>query len=713
MFLNWLPRRLWHACSSGRPFRHPLLRKLARPRLEPLEDRVLLTVFTVINTNDSGAGSLRQAILDANADPFVDTIAFAVDGGGVQTIRPLSSLPAVTNQVTIDATFQPGYAETPLIVLDGSVAGANVSGLTIAAGNSTVRGLVVNNFGLYGIALATRGGDILQNNYLGTDATGTQPLGNDWGVIIGAGVTNCIIGGTGATDSNLVSGNRTGGIIINVNADGNVVEGNYIGTDASGSTALGNGVLGPNGGVLILGLGNTIGGTSRGAGNLISGNPANGVVIDQGGNFVRGNFIGTDATGTRALPNFVGVSVENSSNVIGGTDPGAGNLISGNTFGGVGFAPEAYDNLLEGNYIGTDVTGTQALGNGTGVGDSAFVGNTIGGTSPGAGNLISGNRGDGVSIGRSSRVQGNYIGTDATGTQALPNGGSGVQIGSIAANVTIGGTADGAGNVISGNAADGITVAGSRTVIQGNYIGTDVTGTQAVPNGSSGVQMASGSSNNTIGGTANGAGNVISGNAADGIYIQGPSTTAIVVQGNQIGTDITGTLALGNGGNGVTVTGGAHDNTIGGAAPRATNVIAFNGGDGVLVDGGTSNAIRLNSIFANGGLGIDLVNGGNHNEPAPVITSATSGGGITMIQGTLQAAPNSTFTLDLFANSDGDGQGERFLGSITVTTDASGHAVFTVIFAVDVLPGESITATATDANGNTSRFSQGVLVTGA
>jgi hypothetical protein len=163
----------------------------------------------------------------------------------------------------------------------------------------------------------------------------------------------------------------------------------------------------------------------------------------------------------------------------------------------------------------------------------------------------------------------------------------------------------------------------------------------------------------------------------------------------------------------VNLTSTAHDNTIGGAIPGATNIIAFNGGDGVLVNGGTGNAIRLNSIFANGGLGIDLISGGNHNQPAPVVTSATSGSGIIIIQGTLQAAPNTTLTIDLFANPDGDGQGQRYLGSFTVMTDASGHAVFTVIFAEDVLPGDSITATATDGNGNTSRFSSGVLVTGA
>jgi titin len=763
MFLNWLPRRLWHPYLSRHQLRAPLLRKLARPRLEPLEARVPLSVFAVINTNDSGEGSLRQAILDANAHPAPNTIIFDIRGQGAHTIRPLSELPAITNPVTLDATYQPGYAGTPLIELDGSLAGRSSGGLNVSALNSVVRGLDINRFGFYGISVAggndrieanfigidltgtralgndrgvlvsssgnsiggpgagnvisgnTQGGvtfasgsnNQVQGNRIGVDATGTIALGNQNGVLIGLSAGSVVIGGTAASAENLISGNQIG---IAVESSGASILGNKIGTDVTGLRPLGNNI-----GVVCDGPDNTVGGTESGAGNLISGNNFFGIELNNRRNHVEGNLIGTDGSGAQAVPNRTGVYINaTSDNVIGGTAPGAGNVLSGNTDQGVEiFNPiGATNNRVQGNYIGTDVTGTEALGNGRyGVYVSRLDAPStvlIGGTDPGARNVISANTFSGILVVSAFRdssafVQGNYIGTDVTGTQALGNG-TGVEAGS---DVTIGGTAAGAGNLISGNTVAGISLAGQRQVVQGNLIGTDVTGTQALGNG---VGVFANSSANLIGGSTASARNVISGNLGDGIVLGG---TSIRVQGNIVGADVSGTFALGNGGNGVNLVSSAHDNTIGGAAPGAPNLIAFNGADGVLVNGGVGNAIRLNSIFANGALGIDLINGGNHNQPAPVLTSAASGGGITIIQGALQAAPNTTFTLDLFANPDGDGQGQRYLGSLTVTTDASGHAIFTVIFAEDVPPGESITATATDANGNTSRFSAGVLVTDA
>jgi hypothetical protein len=279
-------------------------------------------------------------------------------------------------------------------------------------------------------------------------------------------------------------------------------------------------------------------------------------------------------------------------------------------------------------------------------------------------------------------------------------------------NNTIGGTAAGAGNLISGNGSHGVEVIfGTGNVVQGNRIGTDASGSQPLGNGGHGLLIEGGSST-LIGGQTVGAGNLISANQGSGVVLAGPGHGNLV-QGNFIGTDDSGTAALGNAGDGVHIS-GSNNHVIGGEASGAGNTIAFNGGDGVLVDGGSGNAILGNAIFANGGMGIELLHGGNLDQPAPVLTAATSDGSSTTVSGTLSSTPNSTFTIELFANSvnDPSGSGERFLGSVQVTTDADGNASFTVTFAFAVDPGMFLTATATDSAHNTSRFSAGIEVSG-
>ena len=365
-------------------------------------------------------------------------------------------------------------------------------------------------------------------------------------------------------------------------------------------------------------------------------------------------------------------------------------------------------NLIEGNFIGTDVTGTLPLGNGyAGVWvDNSNGGDTIGGTTAGAGNLISGNGSAGVQDFGSGNnlIEGNEIGTNVAGTGPLGNGGPGVQI--YTGGDTIGGTTAGAGNLISGNTGAGIdTSSGYATLIEGNEIGTDLTGTIAV--GNTGGGIFSGTSD-TIGGTITGAGNLISGNRADGVLLVNYAGGGDLVQGNDIGTDATGTHPLGNTGNGVNIQ--SNSNTIGGTTPGAGNTIAFNTADGVLVDTGTGNAIEQNSIFSNGGLGIDLINGGNNAQAAPMLTSAVSASGMLTIDGTLTSTADTTFTVELFSNPSGSSEGQTFLGWITVTTDSTGLATFSATLATSLPPGQVITATATDPLGDTSEFSNGEIV---
>jgi titin len=679
------------------------------PRLETLEDRRLLSVYAVINTNDSGVGSLRQAILDANAHTSeANTIIFDIRGQGAQFIEPRAALPAITNPVTIDATFQPGYAGSPLIVLNGEIASSNADGLTINADNSVVRGLDISFFqSAVGVKLQGHG-DRLEGCYVGADPTGTLRWGNSVGVWISG--SGDFIGGTAAGAGNLISGNMSIGIDV-FGGNNNVVQGNTIGTDITGTQPLGNGQdhVGGIGVSIFNGSGNLIGGTGAGAGNLISGNTADGVSIGGSNNVVQGNLIGTDVTGTSAVANGTGISLGGSGNMVGGTAAGAGNLISGN---GDGVDVSGSNNLVQGNRIGTDITGTQALGN---VRIGVFVAsgntNTIGGTAAGAGNLISGNRDEGIRLDTSGNlVQGNLIGTDITGTQALGNG-EGVFV--FRGGSTIGGPVAGAGNLISGNTFHGIELFGSGNLVQGNLIGTDITGTQALGNAQDGVVV--GASNNTIGGTMAGAGNVIAANGGSGVLISaiaGVTTTSNLIEGNFIGTDTSGSINLGNAADGVTIRGaGASNNTIGGTAAGAGNVIAFNGHDGVFVDTGAGNAILSDLIFANGNLGIELINTGNHNQAAPVLTGVFPDGPNTVIQGVLQSTPNTTFTVQFFADPFGSAEGQQLLGTVTVTTDAFGLAAFTVSIAEAMPAGQVITATATDAANDTSEFSAPATVT--
>jgi hypothetical protein len=327
----------------ARPKRHPATRLVC----ESLDDRLLLSVYAVINTNDSGEGSLRQAIVDANAHTSeANAIIFDIRGEGTQTIGPLSPLPTITNPVTIDATFQPGYAGSPLIGLDGY---GYADGLTINADTSVVRGLDITRFsGLNHAGVRLQGnGDRLESCYVGTDPTGTQRLGNYDGVVVSG--SNDLIGDAGAGAGNLISGNSNTGILIDGN--NNLVQGNTIGTDKAGTQRLVN----DGAGVVVSGSANFIGGTGAGAGNLISGNSDAGIAISGTNNLVQGNRIGTDVTGTQALGNGVfGVYVSSGSNTIGGTVAGAGNLISGN--GQYGILLGSSGNLLQGNLIGTDIT---------------------------------------------------------------------------------------------------------------------------------------------------------------------------------------------------------------------------------------------------------------------------------------------------------------------------------------------------------------------
>lgn len=384
------------------------------------------------------------------------------------------------------------------------------------------------------------------------------------------------------------------------------------------------------------------------------------------------------------------------------------------------------NNVVTGCFIGTNLAGTAADMNFTGV----YVGgsgNTIGGSTIASRNVISGNFDSGIDIvwaSPTNLVVGNYIGTNAAGTGAVANNSDGVR---MTANSQIGSTGD-PPNVISGNVDDGIVVGSAVTsgIIENNLIGTDASGDGALANAGTGVEVVTGAEV-VIGGAAPGAGNVISGNAVAGITLDNATTT---IQRNRIGTSDGGGTALGNN-VGIFTTGGADNNVIGsGTDPSLGNTIAFSPAGGIKLDPttGSGNDLRGNSIHGNGGtfgwIGIDIGadaitpndlgdgdSGANDIQNFPLISQATllpQTNQIT-VSGTLNAQPSATYAIELYANpacsATGAGEGAIVLGSQAVNTDGAGDAPFTAQLASPPAGNYVISATSTNASGSTSEFS--------
>lgn len=594
------------------------VRASVSPCFEALEPRVLLSTFTVTTTVDGVVGSLREAITLANVNPGHDHIVFDIPDSGVQTISPLGELPEITDSLTIDGYSQPGASPNTLangndavllIVLDGQNV-ADVDGLTIRSGGSVIRGLVIQGF-TDGIQIADGGGNIISGNFIGTDASGQSDVGNlDDGVDVN-GVGGNVIGGVTPADRNVISGNDSDGVVLSgTGATNNRVEGNFVGTKADGLDALGN----DGNGVRIANVtGNTIGGATAGARNVISGNLSDGVDIRASGNTVSGNYIGVDVTGTQALGNEVfGVGIfanelePATGNVIGGTTAGHANIIGGNFDSGVSIeGTQAQGNRVIGNFIGTNATGTTTIGNlrdGVKVIGGAL--NTfVGDVSTGSGNVISGNGSDGVEITAvGTRVLGNVIGLSPDGVTALANVNNGVvlrgEIEAVTGTLIGSGTAGGR-NVISGNVSDGVEINGalaSGNLVRGNYIGLTMSGAGAVGNQSDGVKIVEAPSN-TIGGAEAGQGNVISGNGSDGVQIEGAGATGNSLLNNLIGLAANGLGELGNNSNGVRLR-DAVSNQIG--MSGAGNTISGNTSDGVQITGGAGHVLQGNRIGTDG-----------------------------------------------------------------------------------------------------------------
>ena len=767
----------WISMLRQSPKRRNILRKRATflPASQQLEVRVLLTAYAVTNLNDAGSGSLRQAIQNANSHIGADTINFDVTGVIKLTSGALST---ITDTVDIRGNSAPGFSTKPVVEVNfNGFAGLQFSP---GAGNSALRSLALDNAGGAGVKITGGASTLIVGNYIGLGLDGTTVFGNSGdGLALEGAVADRIT-------SNVISGNGGNGISVSGSV-ANHFESNSIGTDFSGTLDRGN----AQNGILITNssVGNLIGGTQSGGnnptqgtfvrpplGNLISGNNANGVLITghSVSNTLSGNFIGTAALGNSALGNTLdGVAIVNADgntlsgctitdnpfvyyNVVSGN--GANGLrvtnsnnttIQANFFGLGANNQTAVGNglngvLVEGNSAGTLMGGPIPLGNvvaangangivvqdtasgfvsyNTFCGLAAFqtytnLGNHLNGmliTSTGGGivirtNVITENGNDGIQIAGLAHgviVDENIIGLDTNGQMAMGNKANGVEVTASAHDIDIGGPTRFFSiipqNTISANLGSGVAITGSAYNVHVNfsYIGTNITGTVGLGNVGPGVYIGASTHSNTIGSADPSLRTIISGNGNDGIQMVGTTDNQVI--DCMIGVTRAST-ALGNARNGISIT-NSSNNSIGGYGTLA-DVIAFNGANGVYVVSGSGNSIRGNSIYSNTLLGIDLAAGANTNQAAPVLSSVQTVGGLVLVSGSLTSKPNTTFTIELFANLTSAPSGRIFLGSVCVRTNGAGVGTFTYIGLRPTAGYNFFTATATDPQNNTSEFS--------
>jgi hypothetical protein len=684
-------------------------------------------------------------------------------GNAIELHGPSSGTRVLGNLLGTDKTGMVALGASGAEILIDNSSG-NVIGGTTAAARNLISGSRSAGIVLTGLSAQT---NTIQGNFIGTDLAGTHALGNLVGVQFAKAAHNNRVGGTAAGAGNVISGNGNGLVFTGSGTSNNTVEGNFIGTDVSGATALGN----TANGVKFIGgaASNLIGGATAASRNVISGNGASGVAFvgdpgaSGGGGPVVGDLPGSrDLAGFLAHPfaanddfsvaspigftlNFFGVVtdslfVNNNGNVTFGrdldqytptalnTDNGGlpiiaaffadvdtrgsasqivtyGNAsLSGHTVFGVNFKNVGYFNEKSDKLNSFQLLLIERADTGAGNFDIEFDYSKIQwetGDSTGGGDETDSGGVNGFG-GKSARI-GFSNGTGDTGTfYELP--GSGVN----------GAFLDGGSNALI-NASLGSTVQGrlrfevrggevlgtpTSNTVQNNYIGTTLSGLQKIANGSSGVLLSGGAQSNRI------QDNVISGNTGTGVILTGTGTGLNTVTGNRIGVDATGTGALGNRGNGISIGGNASGNVIGGITAGLGNTIANNGlvntgfGHGVYVGpGSVNNSILANAITQNvrDGIRLEAASGqttGNDGQHAPTLGGAYRNGSSTVFLGSLQAAAATAFRVELFTD-DGTGEGKTFLGAFDTTTNASGAASFTQQLPVATALGQLITATAT------------------
>lgn len=652
---------------------------------------------TIVNTNDSGQGSLRQFILNANLlggeaslaqvglSAGLENSIFMIPGAGPHVITPTSALPSLTGVATaLNAATQAGAScavsnRSLKIVLDGSNAGINTSGLTLDAANVMVRGFAIGKFTEAGIQ-GTANADHLAVtcNHLGLNADGVTLASNGTnGLLVKAGATDLKVGGNSTDERNLISGNARDGLRLEAVTTA-TIEGNYIGTDISGTLPRSNNREGASYAGIYAGKATTATTPSSAItirNNLISGNDiiagvapvynvSSGIWLEGVATAtVTGNLIGTNASGTAALRNTgYGIYTKTATDItIGGTTAAERNVIAANFKDAINTRFGTNRITILGNYLGTDITGTQNLGN---TDNGIFLADTqnavIGNSTPAGRNIIAGNLLSGIRNSKSpgTVIAGNYVGLDVSGMVAVGNQLHGIYV-EDSANVVIGGGNSTNRNLIAASKVIGVFIAGasSNTLIENNFVGLKADGLSDAGNLNAGIETQTTTgvtirsnvvaanktrgihlvtspnttiTNNLIGLNAAGtldrgnsshgidiengviglsmSHNTISGNGGNGVFIINTFNSTSML-GNRIGLALDGTTPLANDGAGVWIE-ASNGVVIGGYATSEANQIAYNKGDGIAIVGAASNrnTVRRNSIYANLGLGIDLNN---------------------------------------------------------------------------------------------------------
>lgn len=599
---------------------------------------VVCNDLEVTNTLDDGTcGSLRGAINFANTNPGADTITFNTAVMGSNIIQIFSTLPALTD----DYTFIEGDVDgdcKPDVTIDGI--GGAYHGIEIQSDSNTIHGLNVDNCsGNSNAGIYINGGDynFITCNTLGTDLQGNATgFGNDFGVFIGnAGFGNIIGDTVDGTQRNIISGNLEEAVLIQ-GAFSNYVSGNYIGADYNGTTFLGN----QGDGIMII------------------------------------------------------TSADN--NVIGGTNPGTGNLVIASTLNGI-YISGSVNNTIIGNKIGLELSGAVAgFGNGdNGIeidnADNNFIGD---GTADGR-NFISGNSGHGIRLFNSDfcEILNNYIGTDITGMLDIGNSDHGISIDNSDDNL-VGNNTGTTGNLISGNNKCGIQInQADNNEIYGNLIGTDATGLSALMNSWRGIRGSNTCTDNIIGAVGV-TPNVVSGNFHSGIEANGGFNSTSIVN-NYIGVGIDGVSPVPNNRSGIRFEPGTDYVILG-------NTIAYNLDDGIdftVVATSNNNVFNINSIYSNGLRGIDF--GGfavQGSVVPPVINSVQVVAGDTIVSGTASSGAN------VYVYNDSTTQGQVYLNTTVALGDGSWSMNVNGYGGILANGLDSLTALQ-DVAGNSSEFS--------